>query len=47
MIHQKNSPQTIEFTENENGELSKDLENIIQNEVEIVSKSRQNKSKKD
>jgi hypothetical protein len=42
-----NSVQTIEFTENENGKLAKDLENIIQNEVEIVSKSRQNKSKKD
>jgi hypothetical protein len=41
----KNHKITVEFTENENGQLAKDLESIIKNEVSSVSKSCQNKTK--
>jgi hypothetical protein len=46
MKNNQNSELIIEFTENENGQLAKDLENIIQKELCIVSKSRQSKGKK-
>jgi hypothetical protein len=41
---QENKPFTIEITENENGQLAKDLESIMQKEALRVSKSRQNKT---
>ena len=42
----KNNKIIIEITENENGQLAKDLENIIAKEVWSVSKSRHLKDKK-
>lgn len=39
----KKSKIIIQFTETEDGQLAKDLENIIKNDIESVSKSRQKK----
>jgi hypothetical protein len=41
----KTTPILIEFTEKENGQLAKDLEIIIQKEVNFKSKKRKNTPK--